>query len=170
MRRGISTFAILWLIGAGLLILATGAALAWQEITRTDSCTGIECGLRQLFLIVDLIGIAFGAGYAAAGVGLWRGRPRAQDLGCVLAFAGLLLTPIFLTLFVVMLGVTWFGDWIRPTGRMPCCWCQSSPTAWRSWGCGSGNRPGPDPGVAAGARQAPILTPLQRGHDPGTGW
>lgn len=114
MRGVISAFAILWLIGAGILILATGAALAWQEITRTDSCIGIECGLRQLFLIVDLVGIVFGAGYAAAGIGLWRGRPRAQDLGCVLAFVGLLLTPIFLTLFVVMLGVTWFGDWDPP--------------------------------------------------------
>ena len=96
MRLIISTFAILWLLVTGILIAAAGAAMAWQEVTRTDSCIGIECGLRQLFLIVDLVSIAFGAAYAAAGIGLWQGRPRARLAGMVLAVVGFLVAPLVL--------------------------------------------------------------------------
>ncbi len=106
MRRIFSTFAILWLIGAGILVLATSAAMAWQEVTRTDSCIGIECGLRQLFAIVDLAGIAFGAAYAVAGVGLWMGRPRARLAGLILAFVGFLLLPLYLGI-ILPTGLGW---------------------------------------------------------------
>ena len=93
--RLISGFAILWLVVSGILIAAAGAVMAWVEAMRTDSCIGIECELRQLFLIVDLVGIAFGAAYVAAGIGLWKGRPRARLAGLVLALLGFLVTPFF---------------------------------------------------------------------------
>jgi hypothetical protein len=100
MRRVLWAFAILWLIVAGTLIVTTGAAMAWQAATRTDACIGIQCGLRQLFAILDLLGIAFGAAYAAAGVGLWRGRPRARLAGLLLTVAGFLLVPLYLGIFL----------------------------------------------------------------------
>jgi len=74
--------------------------LTREEVTRTDSCIGIQCGLRQLFAILDLLGIAFGAAYAAAGVGLWRGRPRARLAGLLLTVAGFLLVPLYLGIFL----------------------------------------------------------------------
>lgn len=100
MRHILSAFASLWLIVAGILMVTTGAAMAWQAVTRTDSCIGIECGLRQLFAILDLVGIAFGAAYAVAGVGLWRGRPRARLAGLLLTLAGFLLVPLYLGIFL----------------------------------------------------------------------
>jgi hypothetical protein len=100
MRRILWTFAILWLIVAGILMVTTGAAMAWQEVTRTDSCIGIGCGLRQLFAILDLVGIAFGLAYAVAGIGLWRGRPRARPAGLLLTVVGFVLVPLYLGIFL----------------------------------------------------------------------
>jgi hypothetical protein len=117
MRLIISTFAILWLLVSGILIAAAGAVMAWQEVTRTDSCIYFACDLRQLFLIVDLVGIAFGAAYAAAGIGLWRGRPRARLAGLVLAVLGFLVTPFFFgTLLPIDLG---WGAWSEADYTVP---------------------------------------------------
>jgi hypothetical protein len=108
MRLIVSTFAILWLLVSGILIAAAGALMAWQEVTRTDSCIGIECDLRQLFLIVDLVGIAFGAAYAAVGIGLWQGRPSARLAGVVLTVVGFLVAPLFFGSIVPSyLGLAW---------------------------------------------------------------
>ena len=104
-RLVISAFAILWLVVAGILMLATGAPWAWEEATRTDSCIGIVCSARGLFLILGLIGLAFGAAYVAAGIGLWRARPRARLAGLVLVVLGFLVTPFFFgTLLPIDLG------------------------------------------------------------------
>jgi hypothetical protein len=74
--------------------------LTREEVTRTDSCIGIQCGLRQLFAILDLVGIALGLAYAVAGIGLWRGRPRARPAGLLLTVVGFVLVPLSLGIFL----------------------------------------------------------------------
>lgn len=104
-RLILSAFAILWLTLAGFLIAWVGAAWAAEEAARTDACfPGIGCDLRQLFLLVDLVGIVFGVAFAAAGIGLWLGRPLARLAGLILVLVGFLVAPL-------ILGVLLPADW-----------------------------------------------------------
>jgi hypothetical protein len=72
----IAAFVIPWLVISGSLVLSLSAiATVSGVIGSITYCAGFECSLRPFGIVIGLVGVAFGIGCIAAGVGLRRGRP-----------------------------------------------------------------------------------------------
>ena len=121
----LSACAILWLTLAGFLIAWVGATWVAEEAARTDACfPGIGCALRQLFLLIDVVGVVFGVAFAAAGIGLWLGRPLARLAGLIVVLLGFIVAPL-------ILGVLLPADWAMSAPDLPTYFAASERTsAW----------------------------------------
>jgi uncharacterized membrane protein (DUF2068 family) len=105
---GVTILAILWFIGAGILVISAlvafaGGSLLAQMLKNAPGMGNLAGGLVA---VVGVIALMFAALYAVTGYGLWALKNWGRILALVLTAIGLLLTLVGLAAVFANFGMS----------------------------------------------------------------